>query len=93
MTEITPYVLMCCALHPDTWNSWIPQEVLDKIPFDTRISISCTPNSIWIIANDKHEVLWSSEPVTIIDDNIDVKNMLAMLYATVLPVDNGPKAA
>lgn len=54
--------LLGSAISPKAWLQWIQRDVLDKLPYDTRIMIS-NINGLWIISNEAHEILWSSEPV------------------------------
>lgn len=50
------------ALHPSTWLSWIPQDVLEQLPYDIRVLIS-NINGLWVITDQEVNVIWSSEPI------------------------------
>jgi hypothetical protein len=82
-TEISVDFLMTCALHPGTWFAWVPETIIDKVPLNTKVSISCTPDGVWIIADKEHNLLFSTEPTTIIktDESVKGVNVLKLLFA------------
>ena len=93
--------LMACALHPDTWFAWVPEDIIAHVPLDVRVSVSCTPDKVWISADQAHAVLWSSAPVSIeLDRSISNEMTKAILqkclYASLTPntpEDPDPQAA
>jgi len=52
------------ALHPITWLSWIPQDILEKLPYNVRVMIS-NINGLWVITDEEVGIVWSSETVEI----------------------------
>lgn len=87
--QITVDWLDQCALHPDTWLSWAAP-VIEHLPFDTRVSISCVPGDtwldfdqkeVWVVRDITNTILWSSYPVEIVPDEGQtvVKNIFAMI--------------
>lgn len=69
---VTISLLRATALHPSSWDAWIPEKILNQIvenvPPGTSFSISCLPGEVWIVVNEKDEVLLSSDDVEIVPD-------------------------
>lgn len=70
INEVSTDYLMACALHPTTWNSWVPAEILEAclvaIPATMAFSISCLPDGLWIVADKEYNLLLSTEQVQIV---------------------------
>jgi hypothetical protein len=70
INEVSTDYLMACALHPTTWSSWVPAEILEAclaaIPATVAFSISCLPDGLWIVADKEYNLLLSTERVQII---------------------------
>ena len=99
-TEISTDFLMACALHPDTWFRWVPEEIVERVPklienlpLDKRVSISCMPNGIWVIADSEHNVLFSTSPVKILKDEKPAErlNIFKMLFAAISKSEPDPQ--
>lgn len=56
--------VLSSALHPSCWLSWIPQDILERLPYNVRVMIS-NINGLWIITDEGVGVIWSSEFVEI----------------------------
>lgn len=84
MDDILEYDLefiLACALVNDTWLSWIPKEVLEKVPDGIAVSISCTPDGTWIILNKQFEIVWSSKEMDISPFNAEEFEYRKEIYA------------
>lgn len=89
---ITVTMLLACTISPQAWLAWIPEEVLTKAPYDTRVKFSNYCGT-WMITNEAHELLWSSAPIEIHEDSgpapvKSFKHLFAMLTPANLPEDN-----
>ncbi len=93
-TEISVEFLMACALHPNTWFAWVPEEIISKIPLNQKVTISCTPDKVWIVADENQNIILSTEPTKILKTNESTDlNVFKLLFAKLTedkPNDSDP---
>lgn len=84
-TEVSIEFIKACALHPDTWSRWTPDEIIEKVPqdlpFDQKVMISALPNGVWVILDTHDNILFSSAPIKIIMEDEKSANRTDILTA------------
>lgn len=89
---ITVDELMARAIHPNAWFFWIPEDIVEKIPHDQKVSVSCVEGN-WVIADTSYKVVYSDLPIEIIAPTPEEVKLLDVLklFAKVLPaIGNNP---
>ena len=89
---ITVNELMDRAIHPNTWFSWIPEDIVERIPHDQKVSVSNVEGN-WVIADTSYKVIYSDLPIEIVAPTPEEVKLLDVLklFAKVLPaIANNP---
>ena len=84
MIVITGEELHARALHPSTWLSWIPEDIQEKIPVDTRVQISSIDGD-WVMINEKGEIVFTTTPCVV--NSPSVIDNIMKLFAQVTKND------
>lgn len=67
------------AILPECWLAWVPSNILESLPCDTRMLIAAPPDLGWVAISEEYLVLLGDIHIVIDDENN--KEVFGMLIA------------